>query len=181
MIEDPRRMRPGQSHLYLLCYAWQRYRQLSDNFVEAFEHHLRKMQQETKEASEAAFVQAQAKRQQEAPRVGRVLLLYVDEAVEDVTPFGTVRSQAFAILPREALLTAGKRLCEKPVGQLELRWQAIDRVAARFKQNLRPLAMALERLGSSLPLPAGSQVAAPHPVARGPGVCRDPPDVRPWA
>ena len=76
--------------------------------------------------------------------MGRVLLLYADEAVEDATPFGTVRSQAFAILPREALLTAGKRLCEKPVSQLDLRWQAIDRTAARFKQNLRPLATALE-------------------------------------
>ena len=143
-IYDLRRMRPGQSHLYLLCYAWQRYRQLSDNLVEAFEHHLRKIQQETKEASEEAYVQAQAKRQQEAPRVGRVLLLYVDETVDDVTPFGAVRNQAFAILPREALLTAGQRLCEKPVSQLELRWQAIDRAAARFKQNLRPLATALE-------------------------------------
>jgi hypothetical protein len=61
-----------------------------------------------------------------------------------VTPFGAVRSQAFAILPREALLTAGKRLCEKPISQLEFRWQAIDRAAARFKQNLRPLATTLE-------------------------------------
>jgi uncharacterized protein DUF4158 len=40
-IYDLRRMRPGQTHLYLLCYAWQRYRQLSDNLVEAFDHHLR--------------------------------------------------------------------------------------------------------------------------------------------
>jgi TnpA family transposase len=143
-IYDLRRMRPGQTHLYLLCYAWQRYRQLSDNLVEAFAHHLRQLEQETKEASEAAYVQAQAKRQQEAPRVGRVLLLYVDEAVDDATPFGTVRDQAFSILPREALLTAGKRLCEKPISQLELRWQAIDRVAPRFKRNLRPLVTTLD-------------------------------------
>jgi TnpA family transposase len=143
-IYDLRRMRPGQSHLYLLCYAWQRYRQLSDKLVEAFDHHLRKTQQETKETAETAYFQAQARQQQEAPRVGRVLLLYVDDAVNDAAPFGAVRSQAFAILPREALLTAGKRLCEKPVSRLELRWSAIDRSAARFKQNLRPLAMALE-------------------------------------
>ncbi len=152
-IYDLRRMRPGQSHLYLLCYAWHRYRQLSDNLVEAFDHHLRKIQQETKEASEEAYVQAQAKRQQEAPRVGRVLLLYVDETVDDVTPFGAVRNQAFTILPREALLTAGQRLCEKPVSQLELRWQAIDRAAARFKQNLRPLATALEFLAEPVTSP----------------------------
>ena len=54
-IYDLRRMRPGQSHLYLLCYAWRRYRQLSDNLVEAFEHHLRQIQQETKEDSETAY------------------------------------------------------------------------------------------------------------------------------
>ena len=35
-IYDLRRMKPGQSNLYLLCYAWQRYRQLTDNLIEAF-------------------------------------------------------------------------------------------------------------------------------------------------
>ena len=143
-IFDLRRMKPEQSHLYLLCYTWQRYRQLSDNLVEAFNHHLRQIQQETKEDAETAYVQAMARRQQEAPQVGRVLLLYVDETVDDATPFGAVRKQAFTILPREALLTASQRLCEKPINQMELRWQAIDRVAVRFKQNLRPLAVALE-------------------------------------
>jgi hypothetical protein len=68
-------MKPEQSHLYLLCYTWQRYRQLSDNLVEAFNHHLRQIQQETKEDAETAYVQAMARRQQEAPQVGRVLLL----------------------------------------------------------------------------------------------------------
>ena len=87
-IFDLRRMKPGQSHLYLLCYTWQRYRQLSDNLVEAFNHHLRQIQQETKEDAETAYVQAMARRQQEAPQVGRVLLLYVDETVDDATPFG---------------------------------------------------------------------------------------------
>jgi hypothetical protein len=64
-----------------------------------------------------------AKRQQEAPQVGRVLLLYVDETVDDATPFGAVRKQAFTILTREAPLTASQRLCEKPISQMELHWQ----------------------------------------------------------
>jgi hypothetical protein len=34
-IYDLRRLKSGQCHLYLLCYAWQRYRQLSGNLVEA--------------------------------------------------------------------------------------------------------------------------------------------------
>ena len=143
-IYDLRRMRAAQAHLYLLCYAWQRFRQLSDNLVDAFDHHLLKIEDETKANSLEAFVQAQAKRQQEAPKVGRVLLLYVDAGVDDATPFAMVRKQAFAILPREALLSAGQRLCEEPVSQMELRWNEIDRAAPRIKKNLRPLVMALD-------------------------------------
>ncbi|PPQ34273.1 hypothetical protein CCS01_11720 [Rhodopila globiformis] len=143
-IYDLRRMKPAQAYLYLLCYAWQRFRQLSDNLVDAFDHHLSHIEDETKAKSMEAFVQAQAKRQQEAPRVGRVLLLYVDADVDDATPFGMVRKQAFAILPREALLSAGQRLCEEPVNQMELRWNEIDRAAPRIKKNLRPLVMALD-------------------------------------
>jgi len=34
-IYDLRRMKPEQVHLYLLCYAWKRYRQLNDNLIDA--------------------------------------------------------------------------------------------------------------------------------------------------
>lgn len=34
-VYDLRRLKPGQTYLYLLCYAWQRYRQLTDNLVDA--------------------------------------------------------------------------------------------------------------------------------------------------
>ena len=40
-IYDLRRFKPSQTNLYLLCYAWQRYRQLTDNIVEAFGYHTR--------------------------------------------------------------------------------------------------------------------------------------------
>jgi TnpA family transposase len=140
-IFDLRRMTAGQSHLCLLCYAWQRYRQLNDNLVDAFGYGMARIERETKEASEAAYAKALEKRQREAPRVGRVLLLYVDEAVDDATPFGEVRKRAFTILPKDDLLTAGNRLCERSDSQMELRWRAVDRAAGRFKRNLRPLAM----------------------------------------
>jgi len=54
-----------------------------------------------------------------------------------------VRGKAIAILPREALLAAGQRLSDRSPGELDLRWRAFDRISARFRQNARPLAMAL--------------------------------------
>lgn len=143
-IFDLRRMATGQCHLYLLCYAWQRYRQINDNLVGAFGHGMAQIERETKDAAGEAYAKALEKRQREAPRVGRVLLLYVDETVDDRTPFGEVRERAFTILPKDDLLVAGHRLCERPDSQMELRWRAVDRAAGRFKRNLRPLAMAID-------------------------------------
>ena len=74
-IYDLRRLKTGQTYLYLLCYAWQRYQQLSDNLVSAFGYHLKKFEDVTKEASEKQFSQAQTNRHQEAPQVGRLILL----------------------------------------------------------------------------------------------------------
>ena len=109
-VFDLRRMTTGQSHLYLLCYVWQRYRQLSDNLVEAFGYYMARIEQETKEASEVAYAQAQAKKQREAPQLGRVLLLYVDKSVDDAMPFGEVRKRAFTIMPRDALICVVRRM-----------------------------------------------------------------------
>jgi TnpA family transposase len=143
-IYDLRRLPSGLCHLYLLCYAWQRYRQLSDNLVDALGYHMQRLEDDTKETANQQATQAQAERQQAVPRVGRLLLLYVDDRLEDTTPFGTVRRQAFSIMPKETLLSTGKLLSEKPINQMHLRWLAVDKQSGRCTKNLRPLAMALD-------------------------------------
>lgn len=41
-IYDLRRFNHGQTHLYLLCYIWHRYRTISDNLIAAFGYHKKK-------------------------------------------------------------------------------------------------------------------------------------------
>lgn len=143
-IYDLRRMNHGQSALYLLCYAWQRYRQLTDNLVQAFGYHMKKVEEATKISATQRSVDAMIERQKATPQVGRLLRLYVDDTVIDATPFGVVREEAFAIMPKDTLLVVSNRLTEKPVSQMEFRWQAIDRQAAKITKQLRHLAMALD-------------------------------------
>jgi TnpA family transposase len=143
-VYDLRRLKTEQTHLYLLCYAWQRYRQLTDNLVDALSYHMKQLEDESKARTDKRFVAEQAQREQETPRVGRLLLLYVDDTVTDTTPFGDVRQHAFKIMPREALQIAGQRLSEKPVSKLALRWQIVDGLAERIRRQLRPLYGALD-------------------------------------
>jgi Domain of unknown function (DUF4158)/Tn3 transposase DDE domain len=152
-IYDLRRLKPEQTRLYLLCYAWQRYRQLSDNLADAFDYHMKQIEQATKASAEQQFAKTQVSRERESPSVGKLLLLYVDEALEDATPFGSIRHQAFTIIPKETLLMVGQRFCEKPANQIDLRWQAVDKLATRFIKHLRPIAIDLEFSSLTTPSP----------------------------
>lgn len=143
-VYDLRRLKPEQTHLYLLCYAWQRYRQLTDNLVDALGYHMKQLEDESKARANKHFIAEQVRRHQEAPQVGRLLLLYVDDTVADTTPFGDVRQRAFKIMPKEALQIAGRRLSVKRASKLALRWQGVDGLAERMRRHLRPLYGALD-------------------------------------
>lgn len=143
-ITDLRRFRLGRSGIYLLCYAWQRYRELSDNLVEAFGYQLRQLEAAASDFVREQAAKAQTVRQQAEPKLGQLLLLYVDERFDDATPFGVVRRQAFSIMPQEALHTAGTLLCQRQTSPMDWSWEAVDRQAARCTNRLRPLALALD-------------------------------------
>jgi TnpA family transposase len=146
-VYDLRRLKSEQTHLYLLCYAWRRYRQLTDNLVDALGYHMKQFEDESKVRANKHFVVEQVRRQKETPQVGRLLLLYVDETVADTTAFGDVRQRAFKIMSKDALQIAGQRLSVKPESTLALRWQAVDALAGRIRRHLRPLYESLDFSG----------------------------------
>jgi Transposase and inactivated derivatives, TnpA family len=152
-VHDLRNLKPDQAHLYLLCYAWLRYRQLTDNLVDAMAYHMKRLEDESRAGAKQSFVAEQVRRQQETPRVGRLLLLYVDDTVADTTPFGNVRQRAYKILPKDALQLIGQRMSVKPMSKLALHWQAVDGLAERMRRHLRPLYVALDFAGTDLDSP----------------------------
>lgn len=148
-VHDLRNLRPEQTHLYLLCYAWLRYRQLTDNLVDAMAYHMRQMEEQVRAAAKQSFVAEQVRRQQDTPRVGRLLLLYVDDTVADTPPFGNVRQRAYQTLPKDAVQLIGQRMSVKPASKLALHWQAVDALGVRIRRHLRPLYLAINFAGST--------------------------------
>ena len=142
---DLRHLKPEQTHLYPLCYAWQRYRQLTDNLVDALSYHMKQLEDESKTRANKHFLAEQGRHNQETPQVGRLLLLYVDDTVADTTLFGEVRQRAFKIMPKDALQITGERLSVKRASKLALRWQAVDELAGLIRRHLRPLYGVLQK------------------------------------
>ncbi|MCE3605731.1 Tn3 family transposase [Massilia sp. P8910] len=147
-VHDLRSLKADQTRLYLLCYAWQRYRQLSDNLVDAMAYHMKKLEEESSAGAQKLYVAEQVRRQPDTPQVGRLLLLYVDDTVADTTPFGNVRQRAYKIMPKDTLQITGQRMSVKPVSKLALHWQAVDGLAERIRRHLRPLYVALDFAGT---------------------------------
>lgn len=143
-IYDLRNLKQEQSELYLLCYVWLRYRQLSDNLVSAAMWHMKQTEERCKEAAKKIFEADLLQRQQESKKVGRLLSLFVDETVADVTSFGEVRQRAWKIMPRDTLQSTAQRMQVKPVSRMGRRWEAVDTQMTLIRRHLRPLFCALD-------------------------------------
>ncbi len=148
-VHDLRHLKAEQTRLYLLCYAWVRYRQLTDNLVDAMAFHMKKLEDESRTGAKQSFVAEQLRRHQETPQVGRLLSLYVDDSVADPTPFGEVCQRAYKIMSRELLQNTAQRMSVKPLNKLALHWQAVDGLAERIRRHLRPLYVALDFAGTA--------------------------------
>lgn len=134
-----RELKPDQTRLYLLCYAWVRYHQFCDNLVDAMFFHMKQPEDESCSMAKQLLADVQEKHRRETSKIGRLLSLYVDDSVPDPTTFGEVRRRAWKIMPREALKTTAQRMSVKPVSKLAMQWQAVDGMAALIRRHLRPL------------------------------------------
>jgi TnpA family transposase len=136
-INDLARMHEMQAYLYLLCYVFQRYQQISDNLVDAFNFQVKKLEKEIK--IKADSYESDGSDNQDK-QVGNLLLLYVDDDPNDI------HARAFKILPKESIRSIGEKMVKKyqPKRKQILKWQERDKAAARYKHHLRPLFMKLD-------------------------------------
>jgi TnpA family transposase len=146
-VFDLRRLKPEQARLYLLCFAWLRYRQFTDNLVAAMNHLVRHYEAETKAQAQKRTLHEQVAQLRNNRKVGRLLLLYVDDQVADTELFGTVRRRAWRIMGKDEVLAVGAHMSAKQLSSLALRWEAIDKLGVRMRLNLRPIFAAVDFCG----------------------------------
>lgn len=135
------RLKPELTCLYLMCYCWKRFRQISDNLVAAFSFFLKQIEEEIEELRKLKLTEHVMSQREESAKMRQLVQLYVDDEIADSTSFGSVREQAFKILPREELVN--KMTKQKPVPDEAFYWQAADNFKRRVTLNLRHLIAAL--------------------------------------
>jgi len=144
-VHDLRHLKSEQTYLYLLCYAWQRYRQFTDNLVDAMAFHMKQLEDESSAVAKQSLNAVQGQHRQEKPAGSGACCCSMSMTRSPMPRHSaTVRQRAYKIMPKELCKTRDKRMSVKPASKLALHWQAVDGLAERIRRHLRPLYAALD-------------------------------------
>lgn len=139
-----KRIKQEQAHLYLICYIWQRYRQLTDNLIDAFCFHLGQFEAEIKIKAKEAHSLHVMGQQAELMVMRQLASLFVVDEISDDLRFGDVRLKAFSIISKDELKEHVSDLREKELKEIDFKWKMVDKHFHKFKLHLRPLVQVLD-------------------------------------
>jgi len=133
------RMGAATARLYLLCFAYHRFRQINDNLVDAFIHLVDHYEQEAKLTAREEVQHARAEAAQDLIAAGRVLDLFIDPSIPDVATFTAVKAKAFSLLGAERFPAVSAYMRNVEFDQTGFEWAYYAKLSATIKRNLRQL------------------------------------------
>jgi TnpA family transposase len=141
------RMPLATAQLYLLCFAYYRFRQINDNLIDAFMHLVNQYEKQGKIEAEAAVQRALADAAENLKAAGHVLNLFVDASIPSDASFAAVQEKAFALLDPECFPLVSDYMRNIAFDKIGFQWTYYSMLSSRFKRNLRHLFSNLEFAG----------------------------------
>jgi TnpA family transposase len=141
------RMAVPTARLYLLCFAFHRFRQINDNLIEAFIHLVGQYEQQAKVASEISATEAMTEAITNLKAAGQVLNLFLDQSIADRTPFSKIKQKAFSLLDPERFALVADYMRDIEFDKTACEWAYYGTLHSKFKLNLRHLFSNLDFAG----------------------------------
>ncbi len=161
-----RRMDASTVRLYLLCFAFHRFRQINDNLIEAFIHLVGQFDKQAKLAAKAAMLQASEEATSNLKAAGEVLGLFVDESIASDCPFSAVKERAFGLLEPAAFPSVTNYLRNVAFDRLDYEWSYFTRLSPTIKRNLRHLFCDIDFAGRLEDAPLVRAISAMQTLLR---------------
>lgn len=141
------RMAEATARLYLLCFAYHRFRQINDNLIEAFIHLVDQYENQAKQAAVDAMQRSLIDASENLKAAGAVLALFVDTEIPGDASFASVKEKAFALLEPERFPIVSNYMCNIEFDKVGFEWLHYSKLSSTFKRNLRQLFSNLDFAG----------------------------------
>nr|WP_051381584.1 hypothetical protein [Paraburkholderia mimosarum] len=134
-----RRMNSGVVRLYLLCFAYHRFRQVNDRLIEAFIRLVNDHEQTARQVASEAAQNALSDAVTHLKAAGEVLRLFVDESIARYASFASVRKRAFTLLAPERFESVSQYMRNVTFDKADFEWSHYTALSHAIKRNLRHL------------------------------------------
>ena len=132
-------------YIYLICFTYHRYQQLSDNLINCLIYRVRQYNDEAKIVAKEHLYECHIENNENLQKAGQVLKLFTDESILPETPFKTVQSNAFGILERQKLINVAEQIAKNiSFDETAFQWEYVDKLARQFKLHLRLVIITVE-------------------------------------
>jgi TnpA family transposase len=140
-----RQLNQWTAYIYIICFAHHRYQQHSDNLINCLISKVRHYSDEAKSVAKERLYECHLEINENFQKAGQVLKLLTDESIEASTPFKTVQSNIFGILPRPKLIVVAERMVKTvSFDETAFQWEHIDKLSHQFKLHLRQIILTVE-------------------------------------
>jgi TnpA family transposase len=141
------RMPLSTTRLYLLCFAYHRFRQINDNLIEAFIYLVGHYEKQAKQAAFDAVQCALIEAGNNLYAAGTVLALFVDSSIPGHATFASVKEKAFTLLEPEKFPIVSNYMRKIAFDKIGFEWEHYTKLSPTFKRNLRQLFSDLDFAG----------------------------------
>lgn len=154
-----KRLPQGMVHVYLLCFILNRYQRLHDNLISSLRYNVKRYVDATKDAAKEKVYEYRIENNKNLEKAGQVLKLFTDDSIPEDASFQTVQARAFEIIDRQKLdFVAEHIVSQAQFDETAFQWEHVDKLAAQFKCNLRPVLMSVEFSTSAAGAPLMSAI-----------------------
>lgn len=144
-----KRMKRKMVYIYLLCFAYSRFRHINDTLIEAFKHYVRTYEKEAEGYSRNIIYAYQLEGMSQLIKIPGILSLFTDEQIADTSAFGTVRKTAFRILPRKQFSIVSDYINKNKLDKSEVKRVFYESIQQKISLNIRYLFAHLTFKGMS--------------------------------
>jgi TnpA family transposase len=138
-INKLRRFSNEACSLYIVCYLSKRYRQINENFVNAFIYHVRKITDEAITDSKKKVYESLLNINDKIKQASIILNYYVDEKLTDDLAFREVRKKAFKVLDKKDIPIVSGFMADIDLDRRRFEWEFIDNNQHRVRTVIRKL------------------------------------------
>ena len=138
-INRLRALKPEKALIYLTCFVIIRFQQSNDNLVQSFMVCYKNFNDQSIEYRNEKLKEYALTMAENMDKVPALLNFYLDEALDDQLPFGSIRNKVFQMITQDKLTLVTQKLSHVSLDKQQLQWEYIDQHYDQISRTLKPL------------------------------------------